>query len=186
MKRIFAWIILVCLPYVANSTTNNKALELVTNFNYYIGVWSRNPGDVEARDGIKAICDDGIRIADRLALEKCTTTKDNNILLESYLRIFDDRKGEKIKYMISNPKVEKITNYHTQEDPTLITIVADVEVTSVSLHYKMKNIFYIKNNDKIFFIGDYAAEKTKMQTAQKLPTTSQSSHSTTNNSTPTL
>lgn len=144
---------------VINATTPQEALDIVTNFNYYMSVWSRNPGDIEARDGLKLICNNGqnMRVADRLALEKCTTTDDNTILLGSYLRIFEDRRTEKIKYIIKNPKVEEVATKYATDNTNIISVVADVEVKSVSLNYMMKNVFYIKDN-KICFIGDYAKE----------------------------
>ena len=147
---------------VINATTPQEALDIVANFNYYMSVWSRNPGDIEARDGLKVICNNGqnMRVADRLALEKCTTTDDNSILLGSYLRIFEDRKNEKIKYLIKNPKVENINTQYSTNNRGVVSVVADVEVKSVSLNYIMKNVFYIKDN-KICFIDEYVKRTTK-------------------------
>ena len=162
MKNKEKHIISVFLIYLfstsfVSANTNDNAIKLVTKFGHYIGAWTRNPGDIEARDGLKLICNNGqnMRVADRLALEKCTTTDDNTILLGSYLRIFEDRHNEKIDYIIYNPKVENVATKYATDNTNIISVVADVEVKSASLNYMMKNVFYIKDN-KICFIGDYA------------------------------
>ena len=155
-------VLLLIFPSLLYADSSEEATKLVVRFGNYLNSWSRNPGDIEARDGLKLICNNGqnMRVADRLALEKCTTTDDNTILLGSYLRIFEDRHNEKIDYIIYNPKVEKVATKYATDNTNIISVVADVEVKSASLNYMMKNVFYIKDN-KICFIGDYAKETAK-------------------------
>ena len=185
---ISLFLICLCSGSFVSANTNDNAIKLVTKFGHYIGAWTRNPGDIEARDGLKFICNNGqnMRVADRLALEKCTTTDDNTILLGSYLRIFEDRHNEKIDYIIYNPKVVKVATKYATDNTNIISVVADVEVKSASLNYMMKNVFYIKDN-KICFIGDYTREIVKTPKAQptpkktQIPTSSITSSSKSNN-----
>lgn len=155
-RFIFLFAQLLCCSCFAQLVPSKGFV--VNDFFYNVNQWVQTEQPYY-REKIKDFCDSSFRVSDQFAHEKAEY-KGKHYDIDEYLRMLTNL-TEKTTISLFDVKEIKLNNCRTEDNPQLKTFYVKINVKGHNVNYFIEDVFYIGNDSKIAYIGDYVSENHK-------------------------